>query len=152
MSFLRLLKREEGFALLMAMGVLFVLSIAGTTALVYTSINARSGNLSKTNTASFSLAEAAFANAMSILNNPANNALDPDILPSNEATATSMAYGNGTAKWYGVLDRAAERDDAGGEPAGGDRRRLLPQLGPQAIDDAVDLGGEDSLRKCRYTR
>jgi hypothetical protein len=107
MSFLRLLKREEGFALLMAMGVLFVLSIAGTTVLVYTSTNARSGTLSKTNTASFSLAEAAFANAMSILNNPANNALDPDILPSNEATATSMGYGNGTAKWYGVLDRAA---------------------------------------------
>jgi hypothetical protein len=106
MSFLRQLRREDGFALVMAMGVLFVLSIAGTTVLVYTSANARSGTLSKTNTASFSLAEAAFANAMAILNNPANNALDPDILPASEATATAMAYGNGTAKWYGVLDRA----------------------------------------------
>lgn len=105
MDSLRQLRRDDGIALLMAVGMLFVLSIVGTTVMVYTTSNTRSGTLSKTNTASFSLAEAAFANAMSILNNPANNPLDPDILPSTEASATSMGYGNGTAKWYGVLDR-----------------------------------------------
>ena len=106
MDFLRQLRRDDGIALLMAVGMLFVLSILGTTVMVYTTSNSRSGTLSKTNTASFSLAEAAFANAMSILNNPANNPLDPDILPSTEASATSMAYGMEPPKWYGVLDRA----------------------------------------------
>jgi hypothetical protein len=61
MGFLRQLKRDDGIALLMAIGMLFVLSIAGTTVLVYTTANARSVTLSKTNTASFSLAEAAEA-------------------------------------------------------------------------------------------
>ncbi|MDP9492324.1 MAG: hypothetical protein M3P42_09035, partial [Actinomycetota bacterium] len=93
-------------ALLMALGMLIVLTIAGTTVIVYSSSNARMSAVSKTQAASFSLSEAAFANAMSILNNPANNPLDPDVLPSTEATATPMAYENGTAKWYGVLDRA----------------------------------------------
>lgn len=91
----------------MALGMLIVLTIAGTTVIVYSSSNARMSAVSKTQAASFSLSEAAFANAMSILNNPSNNPLDPDVLPSTEATATSMAYENGTAMWYGVLDRAA---------------------------------------------
>jgi len=90
----------------MALGMLIVLTMTGTTLVVYSSSNARSSTVSKTQASSFSLSEAAFANAMSILNNPSNNPLDPDILPSSEATATSMAYENGTAKWYGVLDRA----------------------------------------------
>ena len=93
-------------ALLMALGMLIVLTMTGTTLVVYSSSNARSSTVSKTQASSFSLSEAAFANAMSILNNPVNNPLDPDILPSSEAMATSMAYENGTAKWYGVLDRA----------------------------------------------
>jgi hypothetical protein len=106
MGFLRLLKNDEGIALFMSIGVLLVLTIAGTTVIGYTSSNSRSGTLSKTNTASFSLAEAAFANAMSILNNPVNDPLKQSTLPSSEATATSMSYENGTAKWYGVFDAA----------------------------------------------
>jgi hypothetical protein len=105
MGFLRRLKNDDGIALLMSIGVLLVLTIAGTTVIAYTSSNTRSGTLSKTNTASFSLAEAAFANAMSILNNPVNDPLAQSTLPMTEATATSMTYENGTAKWYGVLDR-----------------------------------------------
>jgi hypothetical protein len=102
---LRQLRREDGVALLMALGTLMVLTISGTTMIVYSSSNARTSAISKTDAASFSLSEAAFANAMSILSNPANDSLDPRTLPSSEATATSMAYETGTAKWYGVLDR-----------------------------------------------
>jgi hypothetical protein len=104
---LRLFRRQEGFALIMAVGVLGVLTIAGTSVMVYTASNTRLSQRSKSEESSFSLSEASLNNAMAVLANPINNALDPDVLPSTEATASSMAYENGTAKWYGTLDRAA---------------------------------------------
>jgi len=91
----------------MVMGIIVVLTIAGTTVMVYSTQNTRSVVRSKSDETSFSLSEAALNNAMAVLSNPTNNALDPDTLPSTEATASSIAYENGTAKWYGVLDRAA---------------------------------------------
>jgi Tfp pilus assembly protein PilX len=106
-NLLRLFRRQEGFALIMAVGVLGVLTIAGTTVMVYTTSNTRISQRSKSDESSFSLSEAALNNAMAVLSNPSNNALDPDTLPNTEATASSAAYENGTAKWYGVLDRTA---------------------------------------------
>jgi hypothetical protein len=102
----RLFSKQDGFALIMVVGVLGVLTIAGTTMMVYTTSNTRITQRSKSDESSFSLSEAALNNAMSVLANPTNNALDPDVLPSTEATASSVAYENGTAKWYGVLDRS----------------------------------------------
>ena len=105
--FLRL-QRQDGIALIVALGVLVVLSIVGTTALAYSSSNSRSADRSTADELAFSLSEAALNNAMAVLTNrPANNPLDPDTLPSSEATAGSAAYERGTAKWWGVLDRNA---------------------------------------------
>jgi hypothetical protein len=106
MSLLRLFRKQEGFALIMAVGVLGVLTIAGTTVMVYTTSNTKITQRSKLDENSFSLSEAALNNAMAVLANPTNNALDSDLLPSTEATASSAAYENGTAKWYGTLDRS----------------------------------------------
>src|ERR1700722_2318087 len=39
------------------------------------------------------------------------------------------------------FDRRGKRHDRTGEPAGGDRLRLGPELGAQAVDDRVDLAG-----------
>ena len=103
---LRLFRRQEGTALVMVMGIIVVLTISGTTMMVYSSQNTRSSARSKVDETSFSLSEAALNNAMAVLSNPTNNALDPDILPNTEANASSVAYENGTAKWYGVLDRS----------------------------------------------
>jgi hypothetical protein len=89
----------------MVMGIITVLTISGTTMMVYSNQNAKSVSRSKVDETSFSLSEAALNNAMAVLANPSNNALDPDLLPGTEATASSAAYENGTAKWYGVLDR-----------------------------------------------
>jgi hypothetical protein len=91
----------------MTMGVLAVLTISGTTMMAYTSSNTKTASRSKVDETSFSLSEAALNNAMAVLSNPTNNALDPDLLPGTEATASSATYENGTAKWYGVLDRQA---------------------------------------------
>ena len=100
------LKNQNGIALVMSLGILAVFSIVGTTTLVYTTSNSRSGGLSKENELAFSLAEAGLNNAMAVLSLPTNNALDSDLLPSTEATAQSSPYEGGTAKWYGTLDRA----------------------------------------------
>lgn len=97
---------QTGMALVMAVGVLAVFSIVGTTTLVYTTSNSRSSAFSKDDERAFSLAEAGLNNAMAVLSLPTNNALDSSLLPSTEATASSAAYEGGTAKWYGTLDRS----------------------------------------------
>src|SRR6266536_1547416 len=104
---LRFLRRQDGIALIISMGVLSMLTITGTTVMVYTTSNTKTSELSRSNERSFSLSEAALNDAMAVLANPGNNALDPDTLPSNEATASSAEYEDGTAKWWGVLDRGA---------------------------------------------
>jgi hypothetical protein len=106
MNLLRLFRKQEGTALVMVMGILAVLTISGTTMMAYTSSNTKTSARSKSDESSFSLSEAALNNAMAVLSNPSNNALDPDLLPATEATAQSANYENGTAKWYGVLDRS----------------------------------------------
>src|SRR5215207_330898 len=103
MRMLRLTQREDGIALVMVLGILLVLTIAGTTATIYSTSNARTVNRSAKDELSFSLSEAGLNNAMAVLANPVNNALDPDTLPSTEATASSATYENGTVKWWGVL-------------------------------------------------
>ncbi len=105
MSVLRLFRKQEGFALIMSIGVLGVLTIAGTTVMISTTSNTRTAQRSKVDETSFSLSEAALNNAMAVLSNPANNALDPDLLPATETASSSASYENGTAKWYGTLDR-----------------------------------------------
>jgi Tfp pilus assembly protein PilX len=103
----RLLRSQDGLALPLVLGVIVVLTISVSTLAYYSATNSRSVSQSKDDTRSFSLSESGLANAMAVLANPTNNALDPDTLPSSEATASSATYENGTAKWWGVLDRSA---------------------------------------------
>jgi hypothetical protein len=100
----RLLRRDDGFALVVSMAFMAILSMSGMTVYMYTSSNARSGSFSKEDSLSFSLSEAGLNNAMAVLSLPTNNALDPDLLPSTEATASSAPFENGTAKWWGTFD------------------------------------------------
>ena len=102
----RHLKREEGIALIVVLGALTALSIAVGTATLYTTQNVRNAERSSSDEFAFSLTEAGLANAMAVLANPTNNALDPDTLPDTEAEASYATYDTGTAKWYGTLDRS----------------------------------------------
>ncbi len=99
-----LLRRETGIALVMSMGVLTVLTISGMTMYMYTAANARSGNYSKQDELAYSLSEAGLNQAMAVLSNPSNNALDQTLLPTTEATAQTATFEGGTAKWWGTLD------------------------------------------------
>jgi hypothetical protein len=98
------LKQQTGTALVMSIGILAVLTISGTTLVAYSTSNARSASVSKTNELSFSLAESGLNNAMAVLSNPSNDSLEQSTLPSTEATASSASYEGGTAKWFGTFD------------------------------------------------
>jgi Tfp pilus assembly protein PilX len=114
MRFLRpfhLVRREEGIALVMSLGLLLAISIAGATALHYTTANERSSNFSKTEHAAFNIAEAGLNDAMALLSNPTNNPMNPWVF----CTAPNMplpcyrtsTYEGGVVTWGGTLDEAA---------------------------------------------
>jgi Tfp pilus assembly protein PilX len=116
------LRGERGMALVMAIGIMAVLSIAGTTAVMYSTSSAQQATQSRSRSDAFSLAEAGINNAMAVLNVPTNNALDPDVLnkctsnetkygtpgsaPVAESSWRHDAYANGTVDWCGTLNRS----------------------------------------------
>ncbi len=98
--------------LIMAIGIMTVLAIAGTTAVMYSTSSAQQATQTRTRQSAFSFAEAGINNAMAVLNLPTNNSLDPDILPSTTSCSTSLATtcspgGEGYVTWGGTLDRSA---------------------------------------------
>jgi len=92
MRLTRLLSRQDGLALPLVVGMVTVLSISVSTLTYYSATNSRSVSQSKEDGRAFSLSESGLANAMAVLANPVNNALDPDTLPSSETTASSSSY------------------------------------------------------------
>lgn len=97
----RLLRRQDGISLIMAIGILGVLSLAGTSAVYYSSTNHRSAAYSQEDASAYDLAEAGINEIMSILGHPANNALNPLLLPE-----TTRTYDAGTVTWKGTLNYA----------------------------------------------
>ncbi|MDT4940457.1 MAG: hypothetical protein QOJ34_546, partial [Pseudonocardiales bacterium] len=125
------LRDESGIALVMALLVMFVLTIVTSSVIFYTTSNQHSSQLSLTRDGSYRLAEAGINNAMSILGSPpdlvtgiGNNALDPNVFcglptsssnppyPGRTYTSTSPCtlrddYSNGYTIWKGVLSSVA---------------------------------------------
>ena len=103
------LRDESGIALVVALGVIVVLSISTTTAMYYSGTNSRSANVSDKRNRAYSLAEAGINNAMSILSKPTNNALDKYVLCPDSASLPPLpcvhtdTYDNGTVTWSGLL-------------------------------------------------
>jgi Tfp pilus assembly protein PilX len=98
MRLLHTLRREDGIALIMALGILFTLTVAGTAAFTYTTSNSRSAQTSKSSEVAYSLAEAGINHALSVL----NAALDPrtgNLLPS-----TTVNLSSGSVTYSGSLD------------------------------------------------
>jgi Tfp pilus assembly protein PilX len=98
----RVLCREErGIALLMALGVLIVLSIITISVLTYTATGERQVRYGAVLQRAQALAEGGVNNAEAVLNNPANNALNASLLPP-----TTTTIDGGTVSWSGQLDQA----------------------------------------------
>ena len=110
MSFLRrLLRRQDGITLIMAIGVLGVLMMTGTTLIYYSSTNARSAEYSNDNSAAYDLAEAGVNEMMAILARPENNALNKYLLgeqANGSVVHTTHTYESGTVEWWGQLTQS----------------------------------------------
>jgi hypothetical protein len=96
------LRCERGMTLVLTLGVLTALSATVIVVIQYGSASGREAGMFKTDKQAFALAEAGMNNAIAVLNQPTNNALDPDILP-----ARTNEYEGGRVVWSGTLDRAA---------------------------------------------
>jgi Tfp pilus assembly protein PilX len=96
------LRCERGMTLVLTLGVLTALSATVIVVIQYGSASGREAGMFKTDKQAFALAEAGMNNAIAVLNQPTNNALDPDILP-----ARTTDYEGGRVVWSGTLDRAA---------------------------------------------
>jgi hypothetical protein len=105
---LRDLRRERGFVLPLALGIMVVLAITVTTAIYYTTQNERSANYSKGKGIALPLAEAGINNTMAVLSLPANNALKQSVLPKCTGNAQSnwnrTNLDGGYVLWCGDLD------------------------------------------------
>jgi hypothetical protein len=110
MSFLRrLLRRQEGITLVMAVGILGVLSMTGATVVYYTSTNARTAGHSDAHSSAYHLAEAGINEMMAILSKPENNALNKHLLgyqANGTVTHTVHEYDRGTVEWWGTLNES----------------------------------------------
>jgi hypothetical protein len=99
----RLLRRQDGITLVMAVGILGMLSLTGATLVYYSSTNARSVEYSVQNASAYDLAEAGIDEMMAILSKPTNNALMPGLLPE-----TTHEYDGGTVTWSGTLNQLTQ--------------------------------------------
>jgi hypothetical protein len=87
---------ERGIALVMTMGTLLVTSVILVTVIQYSSSAGRGAHKSKADQTAYALAEAGVNNAMAVLANPDNNALNSTLLPSR-----TTAYEGGSVTWSG---------------------------------------------------
>jgi hypothetical protein len=105
----RRLAEEAGIALVMALGLLVVLSISTMAMLTYTTDNSRSVRYQGARVSAYTLAEAGVNEAVSVLNLPTNNALTASLLPSCSLAVSSWrasSYAGGTVNWCGDLANA----------------------------------------------
>jgi hypothetical protein len=111
------LRQEEGMALVMALGMMAVLTTLAATLFAYTTENSRFASYGRSQQQTYAAAEAGVNSAVSILGLSTNNALDPCLLhpPTDPAGTTcpshtpfESTYDGGTVTFYGTLDQAAQ--------------------------------------------
>jgi hypothetical protein len=97
------LSDERGIALIMALGILFVLTISLGTVLYVTSASARHAEHSNAGQKAYALAEAGVNNSLAVLtaNYPGTVAFPGN--PSLLTPARTTSYDTGTANWSGTL-------------------------------------------------
>ena len=97
------LQDERGIALIMAIGIMFVLTITVSSVMVYTAASARHANNSNAGQKAYALAEAGVNNAVAVLNAsyyPGHRRVPgrPDV-----AAPRTTTYDTGTVTWSGTL-------------------------------------------------
>jgi Tfp pilus assembly protein PilX len=95
------LRAERGFALVLALGMLVVLSIVATAAIDYSSSSARSSSYSSASQKSYALAESGINDALAQLYQAFQPATST-ALPSS-SSPTTVTTSTGSYTWYGTL-------------------------------------------------
>lgn len=95
---------ERGIALMMTLGTMLVTSVVVVGVIQYSSAAGRGAGKSKADQGAYALAEAGINNAMAVLANPDNNALNSTLLPARTST-----YEAGTVTWSGVFNSSNAR-------------------------------------------
>jgi len=101
------LSGEGGFALVIAIGMMLVLSIALTSVIGYSKASSNNANFSKSGQNAYALAEAGLNNALSILaiKRADTTAMAPQPDNAGDTNSTVTTYqGGGTATWGGSFD------------------------------------------------
>ena len=93
----RHLRAQEGITLIMAIGILGVLSLTGATLIYYSSSNARNASASKGRETAYTLAEAGVGQALSVL----NSSLNP--LTGSLLASTTLQLEGGSVTYSGSL-------------------------------------------------
>lgn len=132
----RHLRREDGMALVLAIGFLATLSVVTTTMIAYTSANARTTAMSGNRTQLDLAAEGGINSALAVLSKPGANAYDKWLFCVDGTAATlpckwTSTYGKVTATWWGELFSTSSStywritsDATSLNPTGGGQRSL----------------------------
>jgi Ni,Fe-hydrogenase III small subunit len=104
--FQRLLREEEGIALVLALAVTVVIGMIGSTLMMYSTGNQQQATRSSFDATAHGFAEAGVNNAFAVLSNPMVNPLSATALPNSLATANTTYYDSGYVKWWGTFDPA----------------------------------------------
>ena len=105
----RLLAEERGIALVLALSILIVLTILGTSVFAYTTANSHASRLGQGRSSAWDIAEAGISQAFSILSNPTVDARQASDLSCGGSQCTTTVAG-GYALWQGSL---VQTDSAG---------------------------------------
>jgi Tfp pilus assembly protein PilX len=99
----RLVREERGIALVMALGIMLVLTVVLSTVMFLTAAGARDASRSNAGQKAHALAESGIANALAVLN---ANYPGSTIFPGDKtllSTPVTSTYSSGTATWSGSL-------------------------------------------------
>jgi hypothetical protein len=99
------LREERGIALVMALGIMLVLTIALTTTIFFTSASARDARRSNAGQKAYALAEEGVNNALAVLNShyPSTSAYPGDTPPGTFLPVRTSSYADGSVTWSGTL-------------------------------------------------
>ena len=144
---------ESGIALIMALGVMLVLTIALTTVITFTAAGARDSKRVNAGQKATALAEAGIGNALAVLH---QNYPCTDCFPGNSALLTparTTTYTTGSVDWSGVLGlapadvtdweyewrltatgRVSNPTGPGGSPVTRTVRAVVPVIPPRVTD------------------
>src|SRR5713226_1149006 len=99
---IRRLAAENGVALALSLGLMTILGIVSTSALLYSSQNSGSSSRTNADLSAHALAEAGINDSMAVLSNPSNDPTNASLLPPR-----TDSFDGGTVTWSGTYDAAS---------------------------------------------